>query len=210
MILKIPLAKLEVARKSPIQFVLSAKKKDGDSDHFGFSRWMAWLNAVHFWNKNNSENSAIKYLTDSLSHFKIVQNNPEEGEYYIEKLQAYIKAHSKCGFYNLESRHRISITLNSLVVISAQIPLVVMNKDIGYSILLLSQNDLSIDTELRWPILQNHYSSVVYGVDISEINVGYFNFEREMFVTKSFTQNKVKKCLKELNDMGEIMYKNLL
>ena len=206
--IKFSLSRLESARLNPAAFSKNLKSKNTGSNYFSYSRWMVWQNAVHHWNKTNSESSAINYLTQALMHFKVVQNNPAEIETYIAKLQAYIAELNSSGSYIIESRHRILIDMNPFVSISGQIPSVNMNRNGGYTITFLSKGIIQLDSELKFPLIQNHYASVIYGVDLSNIEVGYFNVEQEKFVLKSFTRKKIKLAINELNDICNIIHKN--
>ena len=206
--IKFSLTKLEIARSNPLQFAKSLKSKTRGNTFFNYSRWMAWQNAVHEWNKNNSQSGAINYLTNALSNFKIVQKKPKEGGYYIDKLQAYISSHITNGYYSLESKHRVLIDINPIVSISGQIPVINMNNNSGYSIILLAKEDLPLDSELKFPLLQNYFASKVYGVEVSEVEVGYYNFERERFITKSFSKIKITKALKEVSNIADVILKN--
>ena len=206
--IKFSLTKLEIARTNPLQFAKSLKVKSSGNSFFNYSRWMAWQNAVHHWNKNNSQSGAINYLTNSLANFKIVQNKPQEGEFYIEKLQSYINGHNANGYYSLESKHRVLIDINPVVSLSGQIPVINMNKNGGYSIILLSKVDMPLDYELRFPLLQNHYASIVYGVETYEVEIGYFNFDTERFITKSFSKIKINKALNEVTEIANVISKS--
>jgi hypothetical protein len=206
--IKFSLSKLEIARINPVQFSKSLKSKNSVRNIFSYSRWMAFQNAIHHWNKTNSESRAINYLTNALSNFKIVQNNPIEIDKYIAKLQAYINALNSRGANVIESKHRVLIDTNPFVSLSSQVPSVNMNINGGYTIIFLSKGLMPLDSELRFPLLQNHYASVVYGVDLFNVEIGYFNFENERIELKSFSKNRIKQAINELNDICKIIYQN--
>ena len=207
---KLSLTQIEVARKNPKAFAKLLKDKSRESNVFRYSKWMVWRNTVFHWHKTQDEAGSIIYLTNAWDrHFKQTAKNILEREKFIFKLQAYIANQSEEGYFFIESRKRISIPINLKLIITGEISIINMNNHSGYSLFFLVKDMFNWEYELRFPLIQNYFSETEYGVPLSDVEVGFYCFDIDEFICKSFSASEIKDAMNEIHQIGNAISTNL-
>lgn len=199
---KISFSQLEKARNNPKAFAKSLDNPDGSTPRF--SKFMAWQLAVFEYHKQKSNISkAINYF-DSLFSRNFANNtkNKIEKEEWIEQLEAYTLDEIKRKLICVEHKKRISIPLTGKIRLGGELPLIKMNNKLGYSVYFFSRSNTPWEDELRFPIIQNYISQVLYNVDLSEVEVGIYSLDSKKHFQNTYKLNEVQEALKELTAIG--------
>jgi hypothetical protein len=202
---KFSLTKLENARNHPIEFARSLKNKESP---FRNSKYLALQNAVLFYHKIKDKDKALVYFMEKLNKFSFQKKKREKDEYLIN-LHRYIHEYQNSGYSFIESRKRINLKIASNIFITGQIPIIYLKPNLGYCVLFFIQKFSIWDKELRFPIVQDYFSTQEYKCNINEIDVGVYCFETNKYHTKSFSRPTIDSAITELNRIGRIMEENL-
>lgn len=199
---KISFSQLESARSSPAAFAKSLTNPNGSTPRF--SKFMAWQLAVIRYHKEKGDLSkAVNYFEATfMRNFADNSKNASEREDWILELQAYSTDDIKRKLTFVEPKKNISIPLTSKVRLGGQLPLIKMNNKGGYSIYFFSRESTIWEGELRFPIIQNFVASTLYGVDLSEVEVGVYGLDLRKHLQRSYTQKEVDDAEKELETIG--------
>ncbi len=200
---KISFSQLESARKNPTAFAKSLTAPSGSNPRF--SKFMAWQLAVNRYHKEKGDLSkAVNYFEATfMRNFADNSKNTAEREDWILDLQAYSTDDIKGKLTYVEHKKRISIPLTSKVRLGGELPLSKMNNKGGYSIYFFSRESTLWEGELRFPVIQNYVASTLYGVDLSEVEVGVYSLDLKKHLQRSFTQKEIDEAEKELKAIGK-------
>lgn len=78
-----------------------------------------------------------------------------------------------------------------------------MNNKGGYSIYFFSKGNNLWEEELRFPVVQNYVSSILYNVDLSEVEVGIYSLDLQKHLQRTYSKKEVDDATKELNAIGK-------
>lgn len=200
---KISFSQLESARKNSAAFAKSLNAPSGSTPRF--SKFMAWQLAVSCYHKERGNLSkATNYFEATfMRNFAATSKNTVERENWILDLQAYSTDDIKKKLTYVEHKKRISIPLTSKVRLGGELPLIKMNNKGGYSIYFFSRESTLWENELRFPVIQNYVASTLYGVDLSDVEVGVYSMDLKKHLQRSFTQKEVDDADKELKAIGK-------
>jgi hypothetical protein len=93
-------------------------------------------------------------------------------------------------------------TKNSQVVISGQIPIVNRIDNDTYGVIFFTKEESLWEQELKYPLLQYHFSKTLYKCDLSQIFVGVYSFEDNRHYIQSFDRNTIILALNEVTDIA--------
>ncbi len=202
---KISFSQLESARKNPTSFAKSLSIPSGNLPRF--SKFMAWQLAVYRFHKDKGDlTKAVNYFQATfMKNFTHNSKNIAERDDWIFDLQTYTTNHIKRKLTYIEHKKRINIPLTSKVRLGGELPLIKMNTKGGYSVYFFSRENNLWESELRFPIIQNYVASTLYGVDLSDVEVGVYSLVFKKHLQKSFTQREVDDAGKELIAIGKVV-----
>ncbi|MFH1648440.1 MAG: hypothetical protein ABIA11_01750 [Patescibacteria group bacterium] len=208
MMIKFSITQLETARRNPVVFArnLSSKNSLGG---FSYSRFAAWQNAIFYWHKTDDQSQARDYLSNAMQKFLSVLRSGHQLAQYVHKFDSYIRSHKDLGFSFVEARKRISLPINEDVTLTGQIPIINLNGKLGYSIIFFVKEGTGWDGQLKFPLLQSFFANTIFGCELSEIEVGIFSFDKERHFSKTYNEEEVDTCLKEIYEIGRKIRKTL-
>jgi len=204
---KFSITKLEEARRNPTAFAKSLLLKSAGNPRF--SKLTAWKNSIYYFHSVHDLEQAIDYIKNTFKkNFKDTRSNRNSLEEYINYLEDYVDAFQKMKMVHFKTKERISLNINPELKITGEIPIICLNEQLGYDIYFLSQANYDYKSELKFPIIQQYFSEF-FDCDISEIKVGIYSIQGNIFLLNSFSMPLIKDSLSELNNICEEILKNL-
>jgi hypothetical protein len=209
---KFSLTQLETARKNPLSF---GKLLTNESTQKNFSRkskYADWKNAIYKYHKTNNLNDSLDYFEAMYNkHFESkYKKNIDDFELYSRAIHTYVIEHNKRNFVCVESRKNVLIELvKEKLSLSGQVPIINLNDDLGYSIFFFSKESTGWETELRFPIIQDYFATNVYGVEVSEIEVGIYSIGVGKHFQQTFSLKEIKSARTELVTIGNMIATSL-
>lgn len=199
---KFSISRLEEARSNPRLFAQSLKKTSTDI-FLGISKFMTWRNAIFDYHK---EGDLDKIVTDFKNKFLLrftdSIKNQRDLEEYIWHLHNYADECHRLNLIYIEQKKRIKIDVTDKLIISGEIPMISMNNNFGYTAFFLGKVSSTWDEELKFPIIQNYLATNVYGVNLSEIEVGIYGLDQGKLLLKTYSEDDVQDALEELQEIG--------
>jgi hypothetical protein len=200
---KISFSQLESARKNPVAFAKSLTTPTGSNPRF--SKYMAWQLAVNHYHKEKGDLSEALNYFEAIFMRRFVDNhkNKVERENWILELDAYAADDVKRKLTYVEHKKRVSISVTNKVRLGGELPLIKMNNTGGYSIYFFARESAQWESELRFPVIQNYVASTLYGVDLSEVEVGVYSLDLKKHLQRTFTQKEIDDAEKEIKAIGK-------
>lgn len=204
------ITKLETARKSPANFAALLKSPSAQGG-FGKSKYADWKNAIYYFHKTKDLAKTLDYFEKFFQkHFKNNRANTKDFEKYTKLIETYV---SECKNENLnfvEAKKSIDLLIiKDKLELTGQAPIIYLNNKLSYSIYFFTKTSKDWEDELRFPVIQNYFAKEVYGVDVSEIEVGVFTLDLGKHLQKSYSKTEIKKAVDELNSIGNTIVNNL-
>ncbi len=188
---------LEQIRKSPesVNQVVIQELGGGKS----MVRYWDW--AVGQYHHTRDVESANNYLLKGLSNFNDNKKNNEWREVLVNKFNNYIVSYENLKFQNLEVNNRLNIDIEHNNFITGEIFRVDKSQDNGFVVTLQNRKDEIWAHELRFRVLQVHYSNV-YRCPYDLVKVGVFNFESGEHEYVSFDDFELKQAWDEVTNLS--------
>jgi hypothetical protein len=200
---KLSIAKLETARRNPTEFANSLLEKSAQGG-FGYPKSLRWLDAIVHWHGGTSKLETVKELEEAFSKRKPTKKNNAELADFISALDRYFKEFTRRDFHLVKSRERISLTLNPLLQLSGQIPLIHMKPDGGFAAYFLSDDSSPVwAEELRFPVVQKFIADDLFGCEIESIDVGIVDYYTGEIFEVCYKPNQIKEAMEELSTVGK-------
>ncbi len=200
---KFSITKLEKARQNPTDFAKLLMA--GTTDSGGFfrrARFVRWQDAVNEYHKTNDLSKALNYLEKSFSNYASNSANRRAYESYLMSLDSYVSELNSNGNIFLK-KETLKISLNAISMITGRVPLTFMNNKGGFSLYFFSKTSVGWETELRFPIIQNHFAKEVYGTDLNKIEVGVFSIQDNKFHQQTYSNADISISIEELANIGK-------
>lgn len=170
--MKIKHKKLELIKLNP----QNAKIIVSEGYSGGPNMTRCWDRAISFYHKENDINKAILYLQNLLSTFADSKRNRDKTEFLIKQLIGYHKSYEKLKVVPFKLLGRLNMDIGFKNYLTGEIYRV--DKTVtGYAVTLIMRTDGLWKHELRFPLIQRHFSNKLK-CDESEIKVGIYNFEK--------------------------------
>lgn len=183
---------LEQIRKSPEL----ASKFSEEKGQIGKTMVRVWDRSIsHFHQEGAAE--AINFLHNGLLEFRDTKEHRQRKELYYNKLKNYIKEYNSFGFKPIKIMSHLKIDIQHNNFITGEIFRIDKTPEDGYAITLLNRTDEVWAHQLRFRLLQIHYSNV-YKCPHDLIKVGVYNFEKEEHEYVSFDDKELKDAWTEI------------
>jgi len=190
---------LEKIRKTPELASQFSKEEKGTG---GKSMVRYWDWAIGRYHHDKSAEAAFQYLQNGIQNFNETKKNREHGELLIKKLRLYIADYSKLGFEYLSSQSRLNIDIQHNNLVTGEVFRLDKTRDNGYAITLLNRTDEVWAHQLRFRLLQIHYSNL-YKCPHDLIKVGVYNFEKDVHEYISFDDEELREAWAEITGLSE-------
>ncbi|MBL7966893.1 MAG: hypothetical protein JNK09_07815 [Prolixibacteraceae bacterium] len=195
--MKIKHRNLEQIRKSPqTASEFSAEKGKG-----GKTMIRAWDNAVGKYHHLKDAKAAQVYLLNSLSNFNNNKKNNEWREVLINKFNRYVDSYEKLKVENIGVNTRLLMDIHHNNYITGEILRVDKTPDNEYLVTLQNRQDEIWGHELRFRLLQIHFSNK-YKCPYDSIKVGVYNFQSEEHEYLSFDDAELKQAWNEVVNLS--------
>lgn len=188
---------LEQIRKAP-ELASQLSKEEGIG---GKSMVRYWDWAVGHYHQEQDFRVGLDYLQNGILSFNNTKQNREKGEKLMKKLEKYVFSYSKLGFNYIGSNSRLNIDIEHNNSVTGEVFRIDSTKEGGYAITLLNRTDEIWAHELRFRLLQIHYSNI-YKCPYDLVKVGVFNFEREDHEYVSFDDLELKSAWDEITGIS--------
>ncbi len=193
---------LEVIRKSP----QSIKQIIGNnSPRTSMARY--WQFAIKKYHKNNDINEAIDYFQSNCQqHFKDTKANQTQIFQLTDKINQYRADYLLLDFEYYDYSQRLSMDINYKNFLSGEIFRIDKKKEGGYAITLFEKDNELWSSELRFPLLQIHYSNI-FKCPIDEISVGTYNLKTGKHQYINYDEYSLKTSWEEILNISRIISK---
>jgi len=207
---KFSITRLEVARRNPVDFAksLSASGETSNPLKRGFPKSMRWLNAVNEYHATGDIGDAITSIETWFGKKASNAANRRELRKFITGLGEYEAAVEQKGYVLVKSRETIDLSFQTLHI-TGIIPLIFMKAAGGFAAYFISPPNAGWQTELKYPVVQQYVGATVFKSNVSEIEVGYVEFPSGAFYEKKFTRNEIIAATQELQNITDIIIRNL-
>ena len=194
---------LENVRNAPLDVKLIIKETPG-----GRSMIRAWDCAISRYHKDNDTNTAISYLQNQCATFANNQKNEIKTNSLVENLVDYIDDYTKQNFESVKTLSRLKVDIQHNNNITGEIFRIDKTQEGGYAITVMQREGKFWAHELRFPLLQRHYSNV-YNCPFDLVKVGIYNYETKKHEYKSFDEGEIimawDNTLKLSNDINKFV-----
>lgn len=163
---------LEQIRKSP----KSVSEFSNESGKGGKTMIRVWDHAIGHYHHDGDAKAALSYLINGLSQFNDNKKNREWKEKLIDKFNCYINSYTKLKLTNVKVNSRLKIDIHHNNFITGEIFRIDKSSENGYIITIQNRKDEIWAHELRFRLLQIHFSNL-YKCPYDLIKVGVYNFE---------------------------------
>lgn len=188
---------LEQSRKSPE--VASQLSKEVGIGGKSMVRYWDW--AVGHYHQEKDFRVGLDYLQKGILSFNNTKQNREKGEKLMKKLEKYVSNYSKLGFNYIGSNSRLNIDIQHNNAVTGEVFRIDGTMEGGYAITLLNRTDEIWAHELRFRLLQIHYSNI-YKCPYDLVKVGVFNFESGEHEYVSFDEEELKSAWAEITGIS--------
>ncbi|MHB9054872.1 MAG: hypothetical protein ACYC2P_01790 [Paludibacteraceae bacterium] len=173
-----------------------------------FSMNSAWKNAVKKYHQTDGNRHEAFQHFDRMFDKNFVLNdvNNRKKGLLIEKLDYYIENYNSLHFNYYNYSYRISIDIRHGNFITGEIFRLDKVKK-GYAVTIFQKEDHIWLNELRFPLLQIHYSNIL-NCPFDEVKVGIYNFEKNTHEYVVFDENTLRQAQQEAfnisNDINKV------
>jgi hypothetical protein len=195
---------LELIRNAPelaMQF-----SKDESTGGKSMIRYWDW--AVGHFHHEQNEAVAFKYLQNGIQSFSDTKKNRDNGERLIKKLDMYIAGYQNLGFDYISSQSRLNMDIQHNNLLTGEIFRIDKTLENGYAITLLNRTDEIWAHQLRFRLLQIHYSNL-YKCPHDLVKVGVYNFIKEEHEYVSFDDEELRDAWAEITGISKRLVNNL-
>jgi len=187
---------LEQIRKSPeLASKFSEEKGQG-----GKTMVRVWDRSISHFHQEGEE-EAFRYLLNGLLEFRDTKEHRQRKELYYNKLKNYIKEYNSYGFKSLKIMSHLKIDIQHNNFITGEVFRIDKTPENGYAITLLNRTDEVWAHQLRFRLLQIHYSNL-YKCPHDLIKVGIYNFEKEKHEYFSFDDEELREAWAEISGIS--------
>lgn len=196
-IMKIKHKKLELVKQNPkdIKNIIS----EGYSGGPNMTR--CWDRAISFYHKENDINRAILYLQNLLSTFADSKRNRDKTEFLIKQLIGYHESYEKLKVAPFKVLGRLNMDIGFKNYLTGEIYRV-DKTETGYAVTLMMRTVSLWKHELRFPLIQRHFS-IKLKCDESEIRVGMYNFEKSEHEYITYDHETLENAWSEVLSISE-------
>jgi hypothetical protein len=184
---------LEQIRRSP-QSAIQFSRENGAG---GKTMVRIWDYAIGRYHHSSDSKSAYEYLSTGLSTFNDNKKNNAWREVLLNKFNRYVDAYEKLNFQNLGVNNRLKMNVHHSNFITGEIFRVDKSPDDEYFVTLQNRKDEIWAHELRFRLLQIHYSNL-YKCSHELVKVGVYNFEQEEHEYVSFDESELNNAWDEI------------
>ncbi|WP_430972659.1 hypothetical protein [Sunxiuqinia rutila] len=184
---------LEKVRKSPQAITQIAQGTTGG----GKTMIRCWDHAVGFYHKEQDVKSARDYLLRRLSSFNDNKKNNEWRDTLINKFDSYLNSYSELNFKNIKVNSRLKMDIQHNNSITGEIFRIDQTVDNGYAVTLQNRQDDIWAHEIRFPLIQIHYSNF-FRCPYDLVKVGVYNFVQENHEYISFEEDDLNQAWDEI------------
>jgi len=204
---KISYSQLESARNNPKVFANTLKSGGNPIRFKKPPKFTIWKNSIFdYHKKKNNLPEAINYFQNSFfKHYANNRKNVIERDNWVNEIQNYAQDEIKRKLTFCDKKVRTNIDLTNKLKLGGELPLIKMNYKGGYSVYFFSRENTLWENELRFPIIQNYVASTLYGVDLSDVEVGVYSLVQKKHLQKIFTQREIDEAEKELKAIGKVV-----
>lgn len=188
---------LEQVRKSPESVSQITGQKPGG----GSTMIRAWDNAIGNYHHSKDAKAAQTYLLNRLSNFNSNKRNNEWREVLINKFNRYVASYEKLKVENIEVNTRLLLDIRHNNFITGEILRVDKTLENEYLITIQNRKDEIWGHELRFRLLQIHFSDK-YKCPYDSIKVGVYNFQEEEHEYVSFDDRELKQAWEEVVNLS--------
>lgn len=207
---KFSITRLEDARMNPLAFANSLKSSTASENHVRYSKYSLWRNIIFGFHQHNDINKSINdFQNKFMLRFMDNRKNQQDMEEYICQIQNYGLEFHKRNLIFIEQKKRIDIKLSDALKIGGELSIICMNNNFGYTTYFLSKTSDCWEEELRFPIIQNYLSEIVYGVDSSDVEVGVYALDKGCLLLKTYSKEEILEALAELRTITTMMLSTL-
>lgn len=203
--MNIKLRNLEQIRKSP-QTASEISKESGKG---GKTMIRVWDYAIGHYHHDQDAKSSLSYLVNGLSKFNDNKKNNEWRDTLIDKFNSYIDSYSKLNFNNLQVNGRLKMDIHHNNFITGEVFRVDKTNEDGYAITLQNRQGIIWAHELRFRLLQIHFSNM-YRCPYDIIKVGVYNFQDNEHEYLSFDDFELKQAWEEVLEISNKVNKVIL
>jgi hypothetical protein len=188
---------LEQVRKSPESVSQITGQKQGG----GSTMIRVWDYAVGVYHHSNDPEAAKAYLLNGLSNFNNTKKNNEWREVLINKFNSYIASYENLKAKNIEVNTRLVMDIHHNNFITGEILRVDKTPENEYLVTIQNRHDEIWGHELRFRLLQIHFSNK-YKCPYDSIKVGVYNFQEEEHEYVSFDDGELKLAWDEVVNLS--------
>lgn len=200
--MKIRLTDLEHVRSNPKAYRDILADSTENKRFFRMSRRRALhLSIYEYHRRGESVNLALIYLED-LYHRRF------KNEKYLTELEDQVEDYAsefrRHGNSVVEFKTNVSINIESGLQITGEIPRLDLVPQGGYEVLLFPTSTDNWTQELRYPLLQAHFSKKL-GAPVEEMSVGIYDVDRARYETTRFTTDEIAAAHEELREIAAVL-----
>jgi hypothetical protein len=146
---------LERIRQTPDAISQILKENKGG----GKSMIRYWDYAIGHFHQNNLD-FAMDYLKQGLQEFKDHKRNRDHASELIGKLERYAENYLELGFDYIGSQKHLRIDIKHNNFITGEVFRIDKTPEGGYAVTLMNRTDEIWAHELRYQLMQIHYSNI--------------------------------------------------
>lgn len=202
--MKISHRQLEIIRSNPENF--SSLISEARGGYFRLSKYTCWKHAVNFYYKsgydlNKTEDYFVKMFNNNFVDNK---RNQRELKSYIQELNRYVDDFNDLGNEIIDTKVKVSLDIGHNNTLSGEIHRIDMSLNGGYEVYMIIKADYNWEDELRFPLLQHHFSQDL-GCSNEEVSVGVYCFEMGEHLVNKYSQDEIEKSLKEVDKISRYL-----
>ena len=199
--IKVKCTQLEEVRRNPVRYAqmeAEGTAKKGGGLHGIFACVKTAICHVH---KGKFDvNAGLKDLQKQfLNRFEENTRNKTKQNDLMEKYVKYHKDFERMKMEFVDGMHFLNWNIHPSVMLTGQTPWIFQN-DTGFFAYFLTETYIdNWQSELRFPILQQHLAKVYLDCDPSNLKIGIYSFKKGAFEFMSYNKKHLKTSLTETN-----------
>lgn len=196
--MKLRHAELETCRQDPIAWTRTVL---GGNRRVSMSFERIAVMSIYRYHKSGDAEDAVKHLERLAESYHL--KNSSKREVCEEKIRTYFAWCETSRPVVVSHGIKIRLPLTGDVFLAGEVSRVDIDLESGgYRAVLLTDKELSVEQELRMPLLQMALANRFQRV-ISDISVGRQHVDASDVVVKSFSERRVKSAFREAKRLAE-------
>lgn len=188
---------LEQTRISPKEGIESNNKEFKG----GPTMIKAWYDTISCYHRTDDLQEALSYLHVALLRFSDNAKNINKFNDLERKLYTYVEDYKRQNMQCQKAMCHLKMDISHNNVLTGQIMHIDKTEEGGYAIAIVSREDKIWTHELRFPLLQRHYSNI-YQCPFDLVKVGVFNYEKGVHEYTSYDEVTLNSAWDEICELS--------